>query len=53
MARAEPGGKVVMPLDRLPRIKVDHEFGWVSRVDIDWLIAGGARLRDELVERKQ
>ena len=25
-------------LDRLPRIKVDHEFGRVARHDIAWLI---------------
>lgn len=25
-------------LDRLPRIKVDHEFGRVARHDLDWLI---------------
>lgn len=41
-----------MPLDRLPRIKVDHEFGRVSRIDIDWLIAQVAILRAQLTDMK-
>ena len=32
-------------VDRLPRIKVDHEFGRIARDDIDWLITELERLR--------
>jgi hypothetical protein len=37
-----------MGLDRLPRIRVDHEFGRVQRHDIDWLIAEVMELRELL-----
>lgn len=37
-----------MGLDRLPRIRVDHEFGRLQRHDIDWLIAEVMELRELL-----
>lgn len=34
-------------VDRLLRIKVDHQFGPLNRWDVDWLIAEVERLRAE------
>jgi hypothetical protein len=41
-----------MALDRLPRIRADHEFGRITRIDIDWLIAEIDRLRAQLTSDK-